>query len=110
MAVQLSNGNGTANLAGFGAFVLRYRRLIIVGVQMSLVVAANYGAFLLRFDGSIPDWALQTQWRTLPWLLAIRGLTFIPFGLYAGLWRYASIWDLRNIVVAVNAMASSGSS
>lgn len=81
--------------------ILQYRRLLIIGVQMGLIAIANHAAFLLRFDGHVPDWALVSYWQMLPWLVAVRGLSFIPFRLYEGLWRYSSVWDLRNIVAGV---------
>ncbi len=80
----------------------RLRRLpFVVVIHAVLVVVASYLACWLRFDGAIPEDILVNYLETLPWVLAIRGLVFIPFGLYGGLWRYTSIWDLSRIVGAV---------
>ena len=36
----------------------RYRRLFVILLHILFAVAANYGAFILRFDGAIPADAL----------------------------------------------------
>ena len=79
----------------------RYRLTILVLIQVTLIVAANQAAFWLRFDGHVP--AAQQPYDTalLPLLLCVRLAVFFPLRLHRGLWRYASIWDLRNIVVGV---------
>ena len=77
------------------------KRLLGVVAQLLLIPTANSFAFQLRFDGNIPQ---EFQWvflKTLPMLLVVRGLAFVVFGIDGGLWRYAGIWDLWRIVLAV---------
>src|SRR5262249_59508435 len=84
------------------ALVLRFRRAIIIAFQLTVVVVANLVAFHLRFDNGVPPWAAIVWWQALPWLVAIRAITFIPFPLYEGFLRYSSLHDLRALVSAVS--------
>lgn len=79
--------------------VLRY--FFLVSVQIVLVLLAQYLAFLTRFDGAIPSQYMNMYQHGLVWLIVTRGVIFLPFHLYGSFWRYAGIWDLRNIIVAV---------
>jgi FlaA1/EpsC-like NDP-sugar epimerase len=74
--------------------------LLIVIMHVGLLCLANYSGFLLRFDGDIPDWAMNVFLRTLPVLVVVRLMMFLPFRLYGTVWQYTSLWDLRNIVGA----------
>jgi FlaA1/EpsC-like NDP-sugar epimerase/lipopolysaccharide/colanic/teichoic acid biosynthesis glycosyltransferase len=80
---------------------IRHRRIVVVALHAVLAMAANALAFWLRFDGDIPP-AEANIWReTILWLVAARLLTFVVFRLNEGLWRYTSIWDLKNIIAGV---------
>ena len=57
-------------------------------------------AYLLRFNLEIPESFLHEMWRTLLWVAPFQGLVFWWFGLYRGIWRYASLPDLRRIFLA----------
>ena len=79
-------------------WLVKRRRLPIAGLHLLLIALGNYLAFVLRFD----SWAPRPEFlETLPVLLVIRALLFVPFRLYEGLWRYTSLEDLRNIVAGV---------
>jgi len=58
-------------------------------------------AYLLRFNFELPPDFAREMWRTLIWVVPLQGAVFWGFGLYRGLWRYASVADLRRILVAV---------
>lgn len=63
-------------------------------------------AYLLRFNFEPPENFLDEMMRTLVWVVPLQGLVFWRFGLYQGLWRYASVADLRRIFLAVLAAAA----
>ena len=58
-------------------------------------------AYLLRFNFDPPDNFIDEMLRTLLWVAPLQGIIFWRFGLYQGLWRYASVTDLRRIFLAV---------
>lgn len=74
---------------------------ILILIQATLIVVANQAAFWLRFDGSIPPEQQPIDTELLPLLVAIRLGVFLALRLHKGVWRYAGIWDLRNIVTGV---------
>jgi FlaA1/EpsC-like NDP-sugar epimerase len=64
-------------------------------------VLAHLGAFWLRFDSQVPPQYWNLALAMLPVVLVIRVMVFLPFRLFEGLWKYSSLWDLRNIIIAV---------
>jgi FlaA1/EpsC-like NDP-sugar epimerase len=67
--------------------------------------AAWLAAFWLRFNFDVPSEFLRTALFTLPWVMAVSALLFWRFGLYRGLWRYASLPDLQKILAVVGVAA-----
>ena len=82
-------------------YILRHRRILVVLFDLGLIALANYLAFWLRFDGQITEDGFRLFTDMLPWLIVIRGISFMLFNLNEGLWRYVSIWDVKKIVLGV---------
>jgi FlaA1/EpsC-like NDP-sugar epimerase len=58
-------------------------------------------AYLLRFNFDLPPEYAGGMWRTLLWVAPLQGAIFWGMGLYRGVWRYASVADLRRILLAL---------
>ena len=77
------------------------RTFIAFAHDFVAVAVAWWLAYLFRFNFEIPasSWPLLLE--TLPWIVPVQGGFFLWLGLYRGLWRYASLPDLKRIFVAV---------
>jgi FlaA1/EpsC-like NDP-sugar epimerase len=58
-------------------------------------------AYELRFDFVLPPEFSHEMLHTLIWVAPLQSVIFWGFGLYRGMWRYASVNDLRRISLAV---------
>lgn len=88
--------------------MLKVNRYTSVAILHDLIAAALtwWCAYLLRFNFEIPEQFRDELWRTLAWIVPLQGLVFWSFSLYRGIWRYASVADLRRIFLAVIAAAA----
>lgn len=77
------------------------RRIFEVLLDVTLVALAYYGAYVLRWDGRLPDEQLGIFLKTLPLLIIIEMSAFLFGGVYKGLWHHAAIDDLLVIVKSV---------
>lgn len=69
--------------------------------DLTAVAAAWLFAYLIRFNGSVPPDFMSGGLTSLVWVLPVYALMFHVFGLYRGLWVFASLPDLMRISKAV---------
>ncbi|MDD2742210.1 MAG: nucleoside-diphosphate sugar epimerase/dehydratase [Rhodocyclaceae bacterium] len=58
-------------------------------------------AFWLRFNFDVPLEFAESARHSMLWVLPLFGGLFFAFGLYRGLWRFASLSDLQHILFAI---------
>lgn len=83
-------------------FILKYRRILIVLTHAVLIILAYIFSFTSRFEISFyrSSENLSLLILTLPPLLICRLLSYWYFDLFVGLWRYAGLKDLTDIIKA----------
>ncbi len=68
------------------------------------IVAVGFAwwlAYLFRFNFDIPSSVSLVLISILPWIVLTQTSFFLWLGLYRGVWRYASLPDVKRIVIAV---------
>lgn len=78
-----------------------WRMLLAFVHDVSACAFAWFAAFWLRFNFYVPELYQNLAWQTVGWVVAIHAPIFVGFGLYRGIWRFASLHDLRRIVLAL---------
>ncbi|WP_449491031.1 polysaccharide biosynthesis protein [Caballeronia sp. M23-90] len=71
------------------------------GFDIVAVVVTWLVAYALRFNGSVPDDFWHGGINALVWVVVIYAVMFRIFGLYRGMWVFASLPDLMRISKAV---------
>ena len=61
--------------------------------------------YWLRFNLAVPSEFQAAAVSTLLWVMPLQAVVFWRFGLYRGIWRFASLPDLKRIVLAVGIAA-----
>lgn len=59
-------------------------------------------AYWIRFNFDVPPEFASAAWRALLWVVPLYAVINLKFGLYRGIWRYASMGDLRRLLIAVS--------
>ena len=77
------------------------KRLLAVAHDLVAVAVCWFLAYWLRFNLSLPETYLASAMETFALVLCVHAPAFWLFGLYRGIWRYASLMDLRRIILSV---------
>jgi len=87
---------------------LHKRRIVEVMLDLIFICIAYYAAYFFRFEGHTLSSSLVLLKDSILWIIAIKMSVFFIFGLYRGVWKYISIYDLLTIakVVTLGSIAS----
>ncbi len=76
-------------------------RAIAISHDVVAAIAAWWIAYLLRFNFELPLNFRDELMQTMVWVVPLQAIVFWAFSLYRGIWRFASVTDLRRILFAV---------
>jgi FlaA1/EpsC-like NDP-sugar epimerase len=75
------------------------RRILVISIHVALWTLSILIAVVLRFE-TVPEFLLPQLPGALALLIVLRVIAFFMQGLFHGLWRYAGLPELRNLIRA----------
>ena len=78
----------------------RNRKYLVFIYDTLAVIASIFIAYISRFDFQFTSDTLLILGQYLLWTYPVKIIVFYFFGLYKGMYRYTSIWDLLNVAKA----------
>ncbi|MEW6676320.1 MAG: nucleoside-diphosphate sugar epimerase/dehydratase [Pseudomonadota bacterium] len=80
---------------------ISFRTALVILHDCAAIGVAWLAAYWLRFNLTLPPEYFRAALSTLIWVLPLQALVFWRFGLYRGMWRFASLPDLQRILKAI---------
>lgn len=79
---------------------LTTRQMMLIVIDVVSILIASYGSLLLRFNGSVENCYLQHMNTMIIFIILIDLAIFVINKLYHSLWQFASIVELKNILIS----------
>jgi FlaA1/EpsC-like NDP-sugar epimerase len=70
-------------------------------IDMTIVLGSIFMAYLLRFNFDIPPSEIRPWPLLIPWMLAVRGISFLIARTHAGLIRYTGMADGQRVLLTL---------
>lgn len=83
-------------------FLRNPRSLSAIAHDAAAVCLAWFLSYWFRFNFTIPPSFYEALWANFAWVMPIQVTLFFLFGLYHGVWRFASTPDLKRILKAIS--------
>ena len=100
-AIERSGTEGLGLLGRSRRRVLAQRHLGRALIDLAVLALALWGAFSLRFDGSVPDPWMRRMLLMLPWVLITQYFALLAFDVPRCSWRYFGLPEVQRIGAAV---------
>ncbi len=93
--------NKSVDLRNMVKRLLNKRSVAALMHDILAAILAWVFAYQLRFNFNLPPEYIPSLWQVALFVIPIQSIYFVQFGLYKGVWRFASLLDLKRILMAI---------
>ena len=79
---------------------INFKRFLLGIIDVCCIIFSCFSALFLQFDGNLSSMYLEKIFVLIIPIVIIDILIFVIFKLYQSLWQFASVTELKNIIVA----------